>query len=79
VENLLERSKRRWKDNIKVDLRKIGCDDRRWFSEKGSVKTRIEQFGSQQLSLIFHVNASGTVVLHQICYPADSLDSFPGG
>ena len=28
----LRRSRRRWEDNIKMDLRKVGCDPRDWIA-----------------------------------------------
>jgi hypothetical protein len=29
--NLRERPRRRWEDNIKMDLKEVGCEDLDWF------------------------------------------------
>ena len=39
------RPRRRWEDNIKLDLKEVGCDDRKWLNhaqERGTMAAYVK-------------------------------------
>ena len=46
----LGRPRRRWEDNIKMDLREVGCDPRHWIALAGLCKGDNEPPGSLKVN-----------------------------